>query len=81
MSKSLEKLQSKLLATNDALDELEDALEPLLARPLAETLSELDNAQKAQMNVLLPYIVYDLIFSMRLAHKVIGMAKNLSQCT
>jgi len=49
----------------DSLDDLEDALEQLLAKPLEETSAQLPNVlDQAKLNVLVPYMVHDLIFSL-----------------
>lgn len=49
---------------NDALDGLEESLEPLLAKPMSETLTGMTAAlDQAKLNVLVPYMVHDLIFS------------------
>ncbi|KZV87489.1 hypothetical protein EXIGLDRAFT_620572 [Exidia glandulosa HHB12029] len=48
---------------NDALDGLEESLEPLLAKPMSETLTGMTGAlDQAKLNVLVPYMVHDLIF-------------------
>ncbi|KAF8527675.1 Sas10/Utp3/C1D family-domain-containing protein [Gautieria morchelliformis] len=51
-----------LLSMERSLDSLEEALEPLLNTSLSQTLSELDLLQKAKLQVLLPYVVNDLVF-------------------
>jgi exosome complex protein LRP1 len=48
---------------SDALDSLEDILEPLLQAPLNDTLGRLDNLQKAKLQVLLGYVIHDLVWS------------------
>jgi len=62
MATSTKKLVAKANAVSSALDELEAKLEPLLAQPLSETLGSLDTLQQAKLNVLLPYLINDLIF-------------------
>ena len=63
MGDSSEKLLAKLVSLNDSLDDLEDKLEPLLAQTLPESLLSLETMQQVKLNVVLPYLVYDLIFS------------------
>jgi hypothetical protein len=48
-----------------SLDTLDDVLEPLLAAPFNETLARLDNLQKAKIQVLLGYVIHDLMWSMQ----------------
>lgn len=57
------KIRSKLKILNESLDELEEKLEPLLAQTLPETLAELETLQQAKLQIDIPYVVYDLIFS------------------
>ena len=63
MATSTKKLVSKAQSVSTALDELEAKLEPLLEKSLPETLNSLDTLQQAKLNVLLPYLINDLIFS------------------
>ncbi len=56
-------LLAKLATLNDSLDDLEEKLEPLLAQTLPESLLPLETIQQVKLNVALPYLVYDLIFS------------------
>ena len=58
-----EKIRAKLKTLNDSLDELDEKLAPLLAQALPETLIGLETMQQAKLQVDIPYIVYDLIFS------------------
>lgn len=60
---SSKKLLTKAASLSDSLDELEAKLEPLLSIPLQENLSSLEKLQQAKLNVLLPYLINDLIFS------------------
>ena len=62
MSKS-KKALSRVQALSGSLDELEKQLEPLFAKPLPETLGSLETIQQAKLNVVLPYLINDLIFS------------------
>ena len=63
MGDSSEKLLAKLASLNDSLDDLEEKLEPLLAQTLPEYLLPLETMQQVKLNVVLPYLVYDLVFS------------------
>ncbi|KZT08565.1 uncharacterized protein LAESUDRAFT_648791 [Laetiporus sulphureus 93-53] len=57
-----DQLHTKVTLLNDALDDLEAKLEPLLAQSLPETVVGLERIQQAKLQVALPYLVYDLIF-------------------
>ncbi|KAG8991587.1 hypothetical protein FRB90_001296 [Tulasnella sp. 427] len=46
----------------DSLDSLEDALAPLLAKPLADTLGKLEVLDRAKLQTTLAYVAQDLIF-------------------
>ena len=63
MADAAERLLAKLATLNDSLDDLEERLEPLLAQTLPESLLPLETIQQVKLNVALPYLVYDLIFS------------------
>ena len=56
-------LLAKLATLNASLDDLEEKLEPLLSQTLPESLLPLETIQQVKLNVALPYLVYDLIFS------------------
>lgn len=64
MSTSKKKMIAKVASLSDSLDQLEAKLEPLFMQTLPETLVSLDTLQQAKMQVLLPYLINDLIFSM-----------------
>jgi len=55
-------LMDSVSALEDSLDNLEEILEPLLNSSLFDITSKLDLLQKAKLQVLLPYVVNDLIF-------------------
>lgn len=55
-------IPAKLAALNVSLDELEAKLEPLFSQTLPESVVGLEKIQQAKLQVLLPYVVYDLIF-------------------
>ena len=57
------KVSAKISALNFSLDELEAELEPLFSQTLPESVVGLENIQQAKLQVLLPYLTYDLIFS------------------
>ncbi len=65
MADSSDKLLVRLANLNDSLDDLEDQLEPLLSQTLPESLLPLETIQQVKLNVAIPYLVYDLIFSAR----------------
>ena len=63
MATDTAKVAAKLAALDASFGELEALLEPLFATPLPETLLALEPLQQAKLQTVLPYIVYDLIFS------------------
>lgn len=65
MSMDTSKIRSKLAKLDKSLDELESQLEPLLSKSLPETLLALDTIQQAKLHVIIPYVVYDLVFGER----------------
>ncbi|KAG6380787.1 hypothetical protein JVT61DRAFT_5171 [Boletus reticuloceps] len=62
MSTDTTKIRSKLAKLDTSLDALESQLEPLFAQSLPETLLALDTIQQAKLHVVIPYVVYDLVF-------------------
>ncbi|KAI6133625.1 hypothetical protein EDD17DRAFT_1475825 [Pisolithus thermaeus] len=62
MSTDATKMRKKIAKLNKHLDELESQLEPLFSQSLAETLVRLDTIQQAKVQVVIPYVVYDLVF-------------------
>ncbi|KIJ22175.1 hypothetical protein PAXINDRAFT_152396 [Paxillus involutus ATCC 200175] len=56
------RIRSKLTKLNKSLDELESQLEPLFSQSLPETLLGLETIQQAKLQVIIPYVVYDLVF-------------------
>ena len=65
MSTDTTKFRSKLAKLDKSLDELESQLEPLFAQSLPESLLALDTIQQAKLQVIIPYVVYDLVFGKR----------------
>ena len=63
MSAEINRIRARLDTLADSLDDLEVILEPLLAQSLPETVVGLETIQQAKLQVVLPYLVYDLIFS------------------
>jgi exosome complex protein LRP1 len=63
MAANVNKVSARISALDHSLDELEAQLEPLFAQTLPETIAGLDKMQQAKLQVALPYLVYDLIFS------------------
>lgn len=63
MDADSQQLRAKVAALDSSLDDLESQLEPLLAQTLPESLVGLETIQQAKLQIALPYLVYDLIFS------------------
>lgn len=62
MSTETAKLKARLGTLSNALRDLERLLDPLLARPLPETLSRLDAIQQAKLAALVAYLTHDAVF-------------------
>ncbi|KAL5495051.1 hypothetical protein ACEPAI_513 [Sanghuangporus weigelae] len=62
MTSSIKKQTNKVIALSESLRELEEKLEPLFSKSLPDTLDSLDTLQQAKLQVLLPYLINDLIF-------------------
>jgi exosome complex protein LRP1 len=71
------KLKTRLAALNTSLSDLESLLEPSLAQSLPETLSSLDPMQQAKFQTVLPYVIYDLIFSEPRPRTVVCVIKSI----
>ena len=52
-----------VLSIERSLDNLEEVLAPLLDEDLSHALTQLDLLQQAKLQVLLPYVINDLVFS------------------
>lgn len=63
MSSKTAKAKAKLSTLSASIDELEAHLEPLFGQTLPETILALEPIQQAKLQTVLPYLVYDLIFS------------------
>jgi len=62
------KAKASLSTLSNSLDGLEAQMEPLFAQTLPEFLVNLDKIQQAKLQVVLPYLLYDMIFSEVLVH-------------
>lgn len=62
MTSETNKVKAKLAALSASFDDLEAELEPLFSQTLPETIIGLESIQKAKLQTVLPYLVYDLIF-------------------
>lgn len=79
MSSDTDKIRSKLSILEASLDDLELKLEPLLSQTFAESAVGLETAQQAKLQVVLPYLVYDLVFSMfSTNYEVLGVCSLMS---
>jgi exosome complex protein LRP1 len=63
MSTDEGRIKKKLSALSNSLDDLEAILEPLFSKSFPETVLGLETIQQAKLQTVLPYLVYDLIFS------------------
>ncbi|KAI9444913.1 hypothetical protein H4582DRAFT_1806483 [Lactarius indigo] len=62
MSDDALKIKKRLSTLANSLDELETGLAALLSQSLPELLLGLDTIQQAKLQVVIPYLVYDLVF-------------------
>ena len=62
MSDDTLKIKRRLSALASSLDELETDLAALLSQSLPELVLGLDTIQQAKLQVVVPYLVYDLVF-------------------
>ena len=63
MANETNRVKANLSTLGESLDDIEAWLEPLLAQTLPETVVGLETMQQAKLQVVLPYLVYDLVFS------------------
>jgi exosome complex protein LRP1 len=64
MTTETAKLKLRLAALASSVNDLEELLDPLFAQSLPESIMALEPMQQAKLQTALPYLVYDLIFSM-----------------
>ncbi|KAI0068056.1 hypothetical protein BV25DRAFT_1818425 [Artomyces pyxidatus] len=62
MADETTKLKNRLATLLGSLEDLESELEPLFTQSLPESVLGLDTVQQAKLQVVLPYLVYDLVF-------------------
>jgi exosome complex protein LRP1 len=62
MSDDARKVRRKLSALTKSLDDLETILASLLSQSLPDLIIDLDTIQQAKLQVVIPYLVYDLVF-------------------
>jgi len=63
MTAETSRIKTKLSNLNALLSDLESQLDPILSKPLPETIVGLELIQQAKLQTVLPYLVYDLVFS------------------
>jgi exosome complex protein LRP1 len=62
MSDDTLKIRRKISTLTNALDDLETNLTTLSSQSLPELVIGLDTIQQAKLQVVIPYLVYDLVF-------------------
>ena len=62
MSDDTRKVRRKLATLTNSLDDLETRLASLLSQSLPELILSLDTIQQAKLQVVISYLVYDLVF-------------------
>jgi len=63
MTSETTKVKAKLATLSSSLDDLEAHIAPLFTQSLPELIIALDPIQQAKLQTVLPYLVYDLVFS------------------
>ena len=63
MTSETQKLKRNLATLTNSLDELESQIGRLFEQTLPETVAGLETLQQAKLQSVIPYLVYDLIFS------------------
>lgn len=63
MTSQTQKAKTKLATLSASFDDLEAQLAPLFAQTLPESIVGLEPIQQAKLHTVLPYLVYDLVFS------------------
>lgn len=77
MAAETNKIKTKLSNLDALLSNLESQLEPILSKPLPETIAGLTLIQQAKLQTVLPYLVYDLVFSVLSSFIDISMLTRL----
>jgi hypothetical protein len=62
MSDDTLKIKRKLSTLTSSLDNLETSLTALLSQSLPDQVIGLDTIQQAKLQIVIPYLVYDLVF-------------------
>ena len=62
MSDDTLRIKRKLSTLTSSLDDLETSLTPILSQSLPDLVIGLDTIQQAKLQVVIPYLVYDLVF-------------------
>jgi exosome complex protein LRP1 len=62
MSDDTLKVKRRLSTLTSSLDDLESNLKALLSQSLPDLVIGLDTIQQAKLQVVIPYLVYDLVF-------------------
>ena len=62
MSDDTLKIKRRLSTLTRSLDDLETSLTALLSQSLPDLVIGLDTIQQAKLQVVIPYLVYDLVF-------------------
>ena len=78
MTTQTEKTKAKLATLSSSFDDLEVLLDPLFAQTLPETIVGLEPLQQAKLQTVLPYLVYDLVFSVSSSMSLAEMNNNTS---
>ena len=63
MSDDTPKIRRKIFTLASSLDDLETSLTALSSQSLPDLVTGLDTIQQAKLQVVIPYLVYDLVFS------------------
>jgi exosome complex protein LRP1 len=62
MSDDTLKIRRKISTLTSSLDDLETTLTELTSQSLPDLVVGLDTIQQAKLQVVIPYLVYDLVF-------------------
>lgn len=69
MSDDTLKIKKKLFTLTSSLDDLETSLTAVLSQSLPDLVIGLDTIQQAKLQVVIPYLVYDLVFGLSLSSR------------